>query len=120
VFFLTKNLPEKILNENPIIPENSFNKETDIPVALSTEEIKTETKATTTSQTQPKNPEVKQIVEEGSQLATVVIDKETLILKFYPNTSLYEALIQAMNQDKLTLKGRNYSGLGFFVTDIGT
>lgn len=41
-------------------------------------------------------------------------------VKFTPNTTLYDALVQAKNTGAITFFGKNYPGLGFFVTDIGT
>jgi len=51
---------------------------------------------------------------------TILIDKTTINLQSTPNTTFYDALVQAKNDGKITFSGKNYLGLGFFVTDIGT
>jgi len=52
--------------------------------------------------------------------ATVIAGGITAPLQVAPNTTLYDALVQAKNDKMITFSGKNYSGLGFFVTDIGT
>ena len=56
----------------------------------------------------------------NTQSATILIGDTTNHLSFAPNTVFYDALMQAKNADKIEFSGRNYLGLGFFVTDIGT
>jgi hypothetical protein len=57
--------------------------------------------------------------KEGAQ-ATVSVGNTTIYLSFTPNTVFYDALLREKNAGKITFSGRNYPGLGFFVTDIGT
>ncbi|MDO8686856.1 MAG: DUF4430 domain-containing protein [Candidatus Berkelbacteria bacterium] len=58
-------------------------------------------------------------VKEGNS-ATILTGNTTILLSFFQNTTFYNALIQAKNEGKITFSGKNYPGLGFFVTDIGT
>lgn len=51
---------------------------------------------------------------------TVSIGKETLNLSIPSNTIFYDALLQAKNAGKIQFSGKNYTGLGFFITDIGS
>ncbi len=55
-------------------------------------------------------------------LPQVVISagETTVHLSVAPNTLFYDALAQAKDAGKILFSGKNYPGLGFFVTDIGT
>ncbi|MFA6076813.1 MAG: DUF4430 domain-containing protein [Candidatus Paceibacterota bacterium] len=55
---------------------------------------------------------------QNSQSVTVLAGDTTIYLQ--PGIIFYDALIQAKNTGKITFSGKNYPGLGFFVTDIGT
>lgn len=63
----------------------------------------------------------KQIEEKNIQdtysftLKTGDLDKN---ISFSSNTILYDALVQAKNTGTIYFNGKNYPGLGFFVTDI--
>jgi hypothetical protein len=59
-------------------------------------------------------------INQETQSTTVLIDKTTINLQSTPNTTFYDALMQAKNAGKITFSGKNYAGLGFFVTDIGS
>ena len=59
-------------------------------------------------------------IPENTQSATVLAGEMNINLSFLPNTIFYDALIQARDANKITFSGKNYPGLGFFVTDIGT
>jgi len=51
---------------------------------------------------------------------TLTVDNTILSLDFNEGTSLYEVLIEAKAKGKINFQGRKYSGLGFFVSDIGS
>ncbi|MFZ2149604.1 MAG: DUF4430 domain-containing protein [Minisyncoccia bacterium] len=51
---------------------------------------------------------------------TVIAGEEKISLSVAPNTTFYDALVEAENIGKLAFSGKKYPGLGFFVTDIGT
>src|SRR5665811_104022 len=51
---------------------------------------------------------------------TITVDNTILSLDFNEGTSLYEVLIEAKAKGKINFQGRKYSGLGFFVSDIGS
>ena len=55
-----------------------------------------------------------------TQSVTILAGDVTAHLRIPPNTIFYDALIQAKNSGIITFSGNNYTGLGFFVTDIGT
>jgi hypothetical protein len=50
---------------------------------------------------------------------TVLFGEEKVNLSVSPNTIFYNALMEAKNAGKITFSGKNYPGLGFFVTDFG-
>ena len=58
--------------------------------------------------------------KQNTESATIIIGDTTTHLSFSPNTSFYNSLAQAKNIGILNLNGKNYPGLGFFVTDIGS
>ena len=66
------------------------------------------------------NRQVTYIESPKTESATVLTGEATLRLLFSPNTTFYDALIQAKNSGQIEFAGKNYPGLGFFVTDIGT
>jgi len=41
-------------------------------------------------------------------------------VEFTSNTILYDALVREKNEGRINFSGKNYPGLGFFVTDIGS
>jgi hypothetical protein len=57
---------------------------------------------------------------ENMLSATVVIDKETLPLTFTQGESLYNILLKEKEKNNLSFSGKDYPGMGFFTTDIGT
>ena len=59
------------------------------------------------------------IHKEGAQ-ATISAGNTKINLSFLKNASLYDVLTKAKNNNKINFNGKNYPGLGFFVTDIGT
>jgi len=69
-----------------------------------------------TVETKPQQAETKGI----SQSVTVLAGGVTLKLPFSPPAIFYDALLQAKNEGKMQFSGKEYPGLGFFVTDIGT
>ncbi|KKR61653.1 hypothetical protein A2643_03605 [Candidatus Nomurabacteria bacterium RIFCSPHIGHO2_01_FULL_39_220] len=57
---------------------------------------------------------------KNTQSATVLAGATTAHLSFAPDTSFYDTLVQAKSAGQIEFAGKNYPGLGFFVTDIGT
>ncbi len=55
-----------------------------------------------------------------SQSVTILAGKIKADLSVPADTFLYNALLQAKNAGTMEFSGKNYPGLGFFVTDIGT
>lgn len=55
-----------------------------------------------------------------TESATVIAGDMTLSLSFIPGVTFYDALVWAKNEGRIEFSGKNYPGLGFFVTDIGT
>jgi len=63
------------------------------------------------------------IVSAGTnniESVTIMGGGVTAHLQIAPDTLLYDALVQAKNAKIITFNGKNYPGLGFFMTDIGT
>lgn len=58
--------------------------------------------------------------ENDFQSVTILAGDVTAHLQVSPNTIFYDALMQAKNSGMIMFSGKNYIGLGFFVTDIGT
>jgi len=54
--------------------------------------------------------------KKESQIADSIIAP----VQFTPNTFLYDALVREKDKGNIDFSGKNYPGLGFFVTDIGT
>lgn len=52
--------------------------------------------------------------------STLIIDKTTLNLTSAPGTSLYDILLKEKENNSLSFSGKEYPGMGFFTTDIGT
>ena len=69
---------------------------------------------------EPEVGTVNSVENFGTELATVLAGDTKIQLQFNPGTIFYDALAQAQNQGQIEFKGKNYSSLGFFVTDIGT
>jgi len=68
---------------------------------------------------------VKPAIEEqltalkNTENITLILGEEIINLSFAPETFFYDALMEASNAGNLTFEGKNYPGLGFFITDIG-
>ncbi len=56
----------------------------------------------------------------NTESAILKIGDTTTNLSFPANTLLYDTLIKEKTAGKIVFSGKNYPGLGFFVTDIGT
>ena len=54
------------------------------------------------------------------QNASIMAGESTINLQFSSGTSLFDALNDAKNAGNIEFSGKNYPGLGFFVTNIGT
>ena len=50
---------------------------------------------------------------------TIIAGDKTLQIASYTGTSLYDALVSAKDSGQIEFSGKNYSGLGFFMTSIG-
>lgn len=57
---------------------------------------------------------------ENTEKITIIIGTEKTNLSVPPDISFYEALVQAKKMEVIKFSGKNYPGLGFFVTEIGT
>ncbi len=71
------------------------------------------------SATTPSIPLLGKGGEENTQ-GSVSVSAGNTTIHLEPNQIFYDALVQAKNAGKLEFSGKNYPGLGFFVTDIGT
>ncbi len=49
---------------------------------------------------------------------TVIVNDVNFNLSLNKGNSLYEVLYEAREKNQITFSGRQYSGLGFFITDI--
>lgn len=76
--------------------------------------------ASTTNNTNPPPLKDTAISPKNSVQATVLAGNTTISLAIPENTTFYNALIQAKSEGKIDFEGKNYPGIGFFVTDIGT
>lgn len=61
----------------------------------------------------------KPITYENTENITIIAGEEKINLSIPANTFFYDALIQAQNAEAMTFSGKNYPGLGFFITNIG-
>ena len=57
---------------------------------------------------------------EDTESITILAGDTTVQLLFTSNTLFYDALVREKELGKIEFSGKNYPGLGFFVTDIGT
>ena len=55
-----------------------------------------------------------------STSTTVIAGEKTVNLSLTLNSTLYDGLLAAERDGKIELSGKNYPGLGFFVTRIGS
>ena len=88
---------------------------TNTQTAISSLPLKKEIKTQTVNQVIKKIPE-----QKNDQSVTILAGNTTVHLSIPPNTAFYDALLQAKNAGKIEFSGKNYLGLGFMVTDIGT
>lgn len=65
-------------------------------------------------------PEKETASLKNTENIIIILGEETINLSVPQNTLFYDALAQARNQGQITFDGKNYPGLGFFITDIGT
>jgi hypothetical protein len=52
--------------------------------------------------------------------STLIVDKETFQLTSTQGESLYDMLLKEKESNTLSFSGKEYAGMGFFTTDIGT
>ena len=64
--------------------------------------------------------ERKSIIQTQTTQSQTKVEAGEIVANLPSNTILYDALVQAKANGKINFSGRNYPGLGFFVTDIGT
>lgn len=57
---------------------------------------------------------------KNTENITIIAGEEKVNLSVPADTSFYNALIETKSSGKITFSGKNYPGLGFFVTDIET
>lgn len=93
-----KNIPSTIANS---VTSTSLTKST-----IQTPKAKTETK-------------IEKPVYLNSTTITISAGDKTISQIFEKGQSLYDVLIQASKNSQLVFSGKEYPGLGFFVTDIG-
>src|SRR3989338_6077791 len=67
-----------------------------------------------------KNNSALKNIPEYTESATILAGDTTVKLSFASNITFYDALIEEKNTGKIEFAGKNYPGLGFFVTGIGT
>jgi hypothetical protein len=65
------------------------------------------------------NTVTKSVSSPNTEKITILFGKEKTELSVPINTTFYDALMQAKDAGTLKLSGKNYPGLGFFVTEIG-
>lgn len=110
IFLLTWRLNRQVVKPIPII-ETTAN----IKIAIPSSAKKPPTK------TQILNPIISATPEkENAEKVTLILGNQIINLSFEHNTLFYDALAQAKDEGKIIFSGKNYPGLGFFVTDIGT
>ncbi|MBI5449268.1 DUF4430 domain-containing protein [Candidatus Gottesmanbacteria bacterium] len=73
-----------------------------------------ETLDTTTSEITPP------VVPEATLTATLHAGETSIVLAFTDGQTLLEALSAAQNSGQISFTGKQHSGLGFYITDIGT
>ncbi len=49
----------------------------------------------------------------------LIAGNKTVLLQFIPGQTLYQLLSMEQNSDVIQFAGKEYSGIGFFITDIG-
>lgn len=49
----------------------------------------------------------------------LIVDGTTTRLSFLPGDSFFDVLLEAQKNERITFSGKTFSGLGFFVTNIG-
>lgn len=81
-----------------------------------TSEVESE-KVTATKEIKP--APIKSLPSQNTKNITIIAGEEKINLSVPTNTLFYDALMQAKNEGILTVSGKNYPGMGFFVTDIG-
>ncbi len=73
-------------------------------------------------QTQNNNlPEQTKIINETPKPISITVDVGDLTLNLSQSagTTLYDALVQAQKNGQISFSGKEYAGLGFFMTSIG-
>ena len=103
------------LKEKKVVVENIIQKLV-IPSPL----IKSATKTQTSNLEKNPVPEKENLEIKNTEDIILLLGKEIVNLSFTPNMFFYDALIDWKSQGKIEFAGKNYPGLGFFVTDIGS
>lgn len=68
----------------------------------------------------PRETSVKPIPDQNQISISLIAGGQTTFIATYSGTSLYEALTAARQNGQISLSGKNYPGLGFFVTQINS
>ena len=74
------------------------------------------------TRTADKTPEDKKepTLPQNTENITIVAGEKTAEMSVISGTTFYDAIVKAEQEGLITFEGKNYPGLGFFVTDIGT
>ena len=65
-------------------------------------------------------PRKEAVPTKNTESITIIAGEEKINLSVPPDTIFYDALVETQNIGKITFSGKNYPGLGFFMTDIGS
>ena len=71
-------------------------------------------------QVESKENSAPHISSEKMISVTIIAGDQKANLEVVRGMSLYDALVLAKENEDISFSGKNYSGLGFFVTDIGS
>lgn len=101
IFVYKADKTEEVVNQNVLV--TPIEKTANTKTAISSSKTKT----------QPITP-------TSENTSSVSVSTGNITIHLQPNIIFYDALVQAKSEGKIEFSGRNYPGLGFFVTDIGT
>jgi len=101
------------VKEKKIVVENIIQESTVLSLEINN-------KSKTQIENSTPSPASTESTDKNTESATVIAGNTTAYLSFPPNTVFYDALVQAKNQGQIVFNGKNYLGLGFFITDIET
>ncbi|MFA5791455.1 MAG: DUF4430 domain-containing protein [Candidatus Paceibacterota bacterium] len=111
--------PTGIKWDKTLLNKKIENTEIIAPASLASEKQKTQSAKQTKESVPKPKAEAGENKIENTMPVTVLAGDVTVHLAVTPDTVFYDALVQAENTGKITFSGKNYPGLGFFVTDFG-